>query len=464
MVTRVGVFASVTLLVLTGIGAFAVACGDSSPAEVVTYTPPPGDGGVTVLPDGAVIQGDGAPLGPGTLSATVIGRSEPFPVANRQVKVRDSKGKVSDATTDANGAFAVPNVAPPYDLWIAASGADPNDEDSVYLGVSSMTIKVHGDVTQTPAPQKHAGTASLDWTTPSCGGGSCRMRIVVRTSDGSVVLGSHPGISPGTGPNHATGYFPPLKMALTWYGAATTQADIGFLLSSQDFTTHFYAHSSVSVAEGQVAPVPLGTIPPVATVGVGTLTATSTAPGTYQAANGTVYLQLPAPGGAFEYITGNLTPLSFGVPNIAGAMLAFHGLQSAPPSTSSVLIGGDKINLPLVAGAQTIELGDPNPLTAPPENGPLSVQTGSIEMRAAPDPRLRIVTLAPATKPRCRIHSGDPKIDLSRLVGLAPQLIPSSAEIIAEEQTRALDAYVVDVTAKATTRFASTSYAISLKP
>src|SRR5262249_5630007 len=156
-------------VLLTGIGALAVACGDALQAEVVTVPPPGGEGGVTRLPDGALVPADGlAPLGPGTLSVSVVGRSDPFPVANRQVKVRDSKGKVSDETTDANGAFTVPNVAPPYDLWIAASGGDPNDEDSVYLGVTAMTIKVHGDVTQAAPPQKHAGTASLDWTTPPC--------------------------------------------------------------------------------------------------------------------------------------------------------------------------------------------------------------------------------------------------------------------------------------------------------
>lgn len=412
-----------------------------------------GDGGST-LGDGA-LGGDGGPSGPGALKGFVVRRKEGLALAARAVKVRDATGKVQDLTTDTAGGFSANGVVAPYDLWVAPSGPSNNSLSTTYLGLRAMNIKVHGDATESPAPAINGTNIALSWTVPTCGGGSCRLELGTRCADGSVTTGGHPGRPSGEAYSQS---YP-----ISWFGAPNTTCEISVLLISADKSTYYFFRTNVAVQKDVPAAAPM-VVPAGTPIATASVTATTTAPGSWPAPNATLNLVLPAPAGSFELLSEAVPSAPTSLPVIAGSTVTVNATQTFTSGSNFALVGATLVGAAPAATTYNLQLGDPTPLVAPVENGQINLSNGSFDFRAAPEPRIRMVTWVGPSGPGHFVILGEPKLALSRLAGLGPALTPAGVTLIAEEQTGSLDEYVSDVMVVRSTRFAKSSYSIVMPP
>ena len=438
--------------------AIASACSSSTSSESDPGLPNNGDGGRFdgsfgdggTRPDGSVVAGG--------LQGQVLERTTQAPIPGRAIKIRDSKNKIVDAVTDANGGFSGGDVAPPYDLWIAPSGTTPSSSSQVYLGLKATKLRVFAGDAAVPPTTINSGTILVDWTMPACGGGICKSALVARMPDGTDKRASNVGYAQNQ-------KIPkPLNLPTSWFGASPATANVALVLTSTDGTNHYFASATASVASGQSVLVTM-TPQAVPALGAASLAAAAPAAPPFIGPNGIVRMQLPSPHGEIELATGaaGSPPLPFSLPTIAGANMRLYVTQLSGGGSFNA-IGGTLAGVAPATTAFTVLQGEPSPVVGPAAGGSVSLASGSIDFRGSTEPRSRFVQLIHSDRPSTNVWVADPKLVLSRLAGLTPPMTQASIELAVEEHARGLDEIVTDMTAVATDRTASSSYAATLSP
>ncbi|MBX3264173.1 MAG: hypothetical protein KF782_31165 [Labilithrix sp.] len=104
------------------------------------------------------------------------------PVGGRAVTLVDALGVRHDRVTSGRGAFAVADVAAPYDLMVARGSAAAA---TVYLGLQRRDPYVELFERDGPTPSPARQTIRVGVRAPACGGASCRVTAVTTSPSGA---------------------------------------------------------------------------------------------------------------------------------------------------------------------------------------------------------------------------------------------------------------------------------------
>lgn len=373
---------SCRLLVVILVSSLAACSGSSaSPAAAVPDGSAPSGG-----PIGDPGQGDreggtpsGGPIEPGTtpdgggartgahVSGTLRG-SGGQPLAGREVRVLDSGGFGSFATTDDTGAFAFDRVALPYDLHLEGG------TDFLALRASALSLNV-GPSTSSGNYRNAVRPGPILVTLPDCGSAFCAAAFLIDV---------HPSTDYGSTPrtaSYASGMSPASLDApwTTWIGADTTPCTVRVLVRNDTSTKYWYAEEAGTLSAdvgatpgaltlaGPLVPAALPATSLTATVDRSALPAAQTV--TLTAA-----LRAPTWGAGFPFatITNPVAPSALWVPQIAGASLIVTA--ATPPGQSS---GSSQSTFrgPLSTATTALVLISPPQFLAPVSGGALTSKT-----------------------------------------------------------------------------------------
>ncbi len=367
----------------------------------------------------------------------------PPPLADRQVAFLDATGQRVEVTTDANGAFTVSGLVPPYDALVPpAPGASPPTAlalgPNAYLGLTTAHPRLSGAPTVVAAARAATLNVPLDLT--ACGPTGCGFFVGATTEGPS---GSGGGEFQGS---YLAGHPASQTVACTlgWYGDASTVIDIAVVAYNSTQTAYWYGtalgvavsdQSTVTAPSIAVAAVPL--LPPASfTVDMSQLPGWGP-PRLFAA------LELNGGGWEMPFAQAQATTLTASIPDIPGATLSLSinaGFQNAAVIATAMA--------PLTSTSVTLQAPAAPALTSPTAGASLSVATGQIAWTGgAPTEVFGVYPVYTADGGEVLegwVRTANPTINLARLTTLGFPLTGGSTEIIAEGIGKAtsLDAMV----------------------
>ena len=424
-----------------------------------------------------VATSDEADVAAGTLAVTGHAVSGPLsilyltggwpavtPLPSRHVAVLDAAGKLTNATTDATGGFAVEDVVPPYDAVVFPQAGDGADGPYVYVGLSTPHPRLVGsaDVTDagTTSATQHGGWLSVPLQLGACGATTCELETLISGSptDGFLYNSNNAPVAEST--STPTGH-----VYADWTGPSiATTINFDFLEADPSFQHFWTASGSAIFVDTVTADYNLLTLSPVTTLGSVTLEATTTGiPASWGAPTTQLSLVYPDNGPTASLGQVQSTSIVSGVPDIIGATLSASSCAQTPSGATLVQYAcayADALPLSTATIALTVA---PPPLVTSPQSGATLPSTGSIAWTTTVMDQVYGVDLfwsaadGGAGQGESVFTSGT-SVDVARLVtlGAAPPSGPLTLYIQGSGQVASLDAIVDDQTL-ATSNGTSTS-------
>ena len=374
--------------------------------------------------------------------------AQPPPLPNRQVAFLDATGQRTEVTTDANGAFTVSGLVPPYDALVpqaagSSAPAMPELGPNAYLGLTTAHPRLGG------APIVVVGQRSATLNVPvdvtACGTTGCSF------AGGAAVEGSSEFTGGGFGGSYDATHPATQTVSGTvgWSGGASTVIDI-FLVAYNTAHTAYWYGTALGVAVSDQGTL---TTPSITVASVPLLPAASFAvdmsllPGWGPP---TLFALLEFGGGGWEmsFAEVKASAVSASVPDIPGATLNLSinvAFQNAFVIATAMA--------PLTSTSVILQAPPSPVITSPTAGGSLSVATGQIAWTGGSS--TEVFSVVPSITPdggqqtfEGWVWTANPSINLARLTTLGFPLTggPTSISVEGAGKAMSLDAMVDEQT------------------
>jgi hypothetical protein len=358
--------------------------------------------------------------------------AQPPPLPGRQVVFLDAMGQRVEVTTDANGAFTVSGLVPPYDALVppapgASAPAMPELGPNAYLGLTTAHPRLGGAPIAVAARRTATLNVPVDLT--ACGTTGCTF------GGGSAVEGSSEFTGGGFQGSYVTGQPATQTVSGTvgWSGSASTVIDISVVAFNSTKTAYWYGtavgfavsdQGTVTTPSITVASVPL--LPPASfTVDMSQL------PGWGPP---TLFAGLEFGGGGWQMSFAEVksSTVSASAPDIPGATLNLSinvGFQNAFAIATAIA--------PLTSTSVILQAPPSPVITSPTAGGSLSVATGQIAWTGGSS--TEVFSVVPTYTPdggqqafEGWVWTANPSINLARLTTLGFPLTGGPTNITVE--------------------------------
>ena len=367
----------------------------------------------------------------------------PPPLAGRQVAFLDATGQRVEVTTDANGAFTVSGLVPPYDALVPpAPGASPPTAlalgPNAYLGLTTAHPRLSGAPIAVAAWRTATLNVPMDLT--ACGTAGCAFAGGASTEGSSDAGGGEfTGIYVTTNPSSETA-----SCTVAWSGAASTVMDLAVVAYDSTHTAYWYGTElGVAISDQGTVTAPSLTVAPVPVLPPASFTVDmSQLPGWGPPR---LFALLELGGGSWEMSLweADATTFTAYVPDIPGASLSLSinaEFQNAAVIATAMA--------PLTSTSVTLQAPRSPVLTSPTAGASVSVATGQIAWTGGASTEvfsvLPVYTADGGEVLEGWVRTANPSINLARLTTLGLSLTGGSTEIIVEGIGKAtsLDAMV----------------------